>query len=415
LLSVCTIFRNEEDFLPGWLDNILPFADELVLVDTGSTDKSRSIINDRGLEVVDFSWCDDFSAARNFSLSLAKGDWVLVLDCDDRLLSADFQNLLDFLSSSSSKADGYLFNYLNVKSGKWDAADRVLHSVQTQLRLFRNFRNYSYSGIVHENIAPSIEAAGGNLAQSPVPIYHLGYAGELFQKKKQRNLKLIERYYREQPQKAEAVYLYACARFGREMEVYVLLKKAFELAVGELKLRCAEKILLWLMEYGIDNKALQKETVFYESYLLSSSSHAGVAFLKKAREFYEAGNTEQAFFYYRRVYDSIDCSGAGSFREEVYVRSGELSAICGDFSGAEAIFREHELYYGRTPFIYYQLCKLYFVAGQYDKFAVEISDFPDNLISLPYQERLQLLSGIRKLPPKTGLELEKLYISAAEI
>lgn len=415
MLSVCTIFKNEEYFLPEWLDNVLPFADELVLVDTGSTDQSRSIINSRGLQVSDFIWCDDFSAARNFCLSRAEGDWILVLDCDDRLLPADFQCLLDLLNSPSSLADGYLFNYLNVKSGKWDARDRVLHSVQTQLRLFRNFHNYSYSGIIHENITPSIESSGGCLGQSPVPIYHLGYAGELFQQKKQRNLNLIEKYYREQPQKAESVYLYTCARFGPEMEIYVLLKKAFELAVGDLKLRCAEKILLWQMEYAIDNQDIQKESVFYESFLLGSSNHTGVVFLKHARKFYEAGNINQALLYYRRVYDNIDYSGVGAFREEVYVRLGELSAICGDFSAAELIFREQELYYGRRPFVYYQLCKLYFVAGEYDKFSAEILNFPDNLTALPYRERLQLLSGIRKLPPKVGLELEKLYISAAEI
>jgi glycosyltransferase involved in cell wall biosynthesis len=84
-LSVCLIVKNEEKFLGQCLKSVRDLASQIVVVDTGSTDRTVEIAKEYGAEVYSFAWCDDFSAARNAALEHATGDWVLVLDADEEL------------------------------------------------------------------------------------------------------------------------------------------------------------------------------------------------------------------------------------------------------------------------------------------------------------------------------------------
>ena len=86
LVSATLIVRNEERFLDGCLDSLQGFADEIILVDTGSTDATHAIAENRGIAVHSFPWSDDFSAARNHALGLAQGQWIFYIDADERLL-----------------------------------------------------------------------------------------------------------------------------------------------------------------------------------------------------------------------------------------------------------------------------------------------------------------------------------------
>ena len=89
LLSLVMMVKNEEAFLEDALRSALPLCDELVVVDTGSTDRTVEIARDLGARVSSFAWCDDFSAARNETLRQARGQWVAVLDADERFRCAD--------------------------------------------------------------------------------------------------------------------------------------------------------------------------------------------------------------------------------------------------------------------------------------------------------------------------------------
>src|SRR5205823_1109121 len=82
-LSVCLIVKNEERFLAQSLKSVREIAQQIVVVDTGSTDRTVEIAKEFGAEVHSFTWCDDFSAARNVALEHATGDWVLALDADE--------------------------------------------------------------------------------------------------------------------------------------------------------------------------------------------------------------------------------------------------------------------------------------------------------------------------------------------
>ena len=91
-LSVCMIVKNEERFLGQCLASVKDIADELIVIDTGSTDRTVEIAREHGAQVGYFEWCNDFAAARNASIAPATGDWILFLDADEELSSAEKQN-----------------------------------------------------------------------------------------------------------------------------------------------------------------------------------------------------------------------------------------------------------------------------------------------------------------------------------
>ena len=84
-ITACLIVKNEERFLDKCLQSLQGTADQIVVVDTGSTDRTVEIARTHDAEIHHFEWCDDFAAARNFSLEKARGDWVLILDADEVL------------------------------------------------------------------------------------------------------------------------------------------------------------------------------------------------------------------------------------------------------------------------------------------------------------------------------------------
>ena len=83
LISACVIVKNEEKNLPAWLDGVKNIADEIIVVDTGSTDKTVEIAEKAKVNLYRFEWIHDFAAAKNFALSKAKGDWIIFLDADE--------------------------------------------------------------------------------------------------------------------------------------------------------------------------------------------------------------------------------------------------------------------------------------------------------------------------------------------
>lgn len=99
-ISLCMIVKNEERVLARCLNSALRAVDEIITVDTGSTDKTKEIAARYSDKVFDFEWCDDFSAARNFAFSKAERDYILWLDADDVLLPPDLEKLIDLKQSA---------------------------------------------------------------------------------------------------------------------------------------------------------------------------------------------------------------------------------------------------------------------------------------------------------------------------
>ena len=145
-ISAALIVRNKSAFIEDCLRSLTGNVDEIVLVDTGSDDDTVEIASRFPIRLHHFAWCDDFSAARNFALELASGDWILSIDADERLEIPD-RKAYDRLLADGSKVG-------------WEVRlhPRMGWTAYSKLRLFRNDPRVRFQGLVHERIEPSAEA-----------------------------------------------------------------------------------------------------------------------------------------------------------------------------------------------------------------------------------------------------------------
>ena len=120
-ISVCIIGKNEEHFVEGCLEKLVPFGFEIVFVDTGSTDKTREIACRYTDNVYDFEWINDFAAAKNFCESKASNDWILSLDCDEYVQGIDLDVIAEFMKNNESMVGSFVIENL-IRNG--DAVGR---------------------------------------------------------------------------------------------------------------------------------------------------------------------------------------------------------------------------------------------------------------------------------------------------
>jgi tetratricopeptide (TPR) repeat protein len=158
----------------------------LIVVDTGSTDGTKEIAAALGAKVFDFPWTDDFSSARNFSLSRATGDWILVIDADETISPRDHERLRDLILKSPAGTGGYDLttrNYVvEANTAGWAANDGSYRDEEAgtgwypnrKVRLFRNDPRIRFSGAVHELVEQSMRVAGLTIAACDVPVHHTG-------------------------------------------------------------------------------------------------------------------------------------------------------------------------------------------------------------------------------------------------
>jgi hypothetical protein len=186
-VSLCMIVRNEEANLDACLAGVAALADDTIVVDTGSTDATKSIALRHGARVFDFPWCDDFAAARNESIRHATGDWIFWLDADDRIDGENYAKLEALLSSLHDTTDGYFMRHVSC-----GAAGIPVHETD-HVRLFRKEPRVRFSYRVHEQIAPAVLRNGGKLQPTHIVIHHVGYRDpDVYRAKVERNLRLLE-------------------------------------------------------------------------------------------------------------------------------------------------------------------------------------------------------------------------------
>lgn len=188
MISVCMIMKNEARHLASTLASIATHFDDIIVVDTGSTDDSKAIARQFTPHVYDFAWVADFSAARNASLDYARYDWVLVVDADEEVDFVDI-DALHALIKAHPHSIGRVerINYLD----EGNDTTTVRESIN---RLFRKDR-YHYSGIIHEQVTPRDTTTP--LAppfMAPIRLNHVGYRKEVLQDtdKVSRNITLLK-------------------------------------------------------------------------------------------------------------------------------------------------------------------------------------------------------------------------------
>lgn len=249
-LSVVMIMRDEAHCLARCLDSVRAIADEIVIADTGSSDDSIAIAEDRGALVFPFRWQDDFAAARNAVLERASGGWLLHLDADEALDEAGARETRRLVDADGEGADAFeitLANYCNdPRAWRWTPAPPDAPHAQgyagyvatTLLRLFRNRRGFRYDEPVHENITASVHAAGGLVRPASVLIHHYGFdpGAPRHAAKAERYLAIARRKTELRPRDPKAWHDYAeqSLACGGPREAEQACRKALALAPGWL-------------------------------------------------------------------------------------------------------------------------------------------------------------------------------------
>lgn len=188
-ISLSMIVKNEETSLPRCLNSVNDVVDEIIIVDTGSTDNTINIAQEFGAKIFNYTWNDDFSAARNFALRNSTGNFILYLDADEEL-SNNCKNELLKLSETSDKI-GY---YCTVRSiDEYSKQDNTIRYI----RFFKNSDSIRFNGKVHEQITDSLVENNYKLIHSDIEIIHYGYNISSKDKslKAERNLKLLLKEY----------------------------------------------------------------------------------------------------------------------------------------------------------------------------------------------------------------------------
>jgi glycosyltransferase involved in cell wall biosynthesis len=189
-LSLCMIVKDEEAMLGRTLAAARGAVDEIIVVDTGSTDRTVEIAQEHGARVLHHQWDGDFSAARNVSFEAATGDWVMYLDADEVLVTEDVERLRA-LTGRTWREAFYLVETNH--TGELGDGTAVTHDA---LRVFRNRPEYRFEGRIHEQIAQHLPGyLPERLERTAVRVEHFGYLGAVrgAKDKINRNLELLQR------------------------------------------------------------------------------------------------------------------------------------------------------------------------------------------------------------------------------
>lgn len=200
-VSACMIVKNEEELLPDCLESIRDWVDEIIVVDTGSDDKTVEIAKSYGAKIYHQKWEGNFSKHRNYSLSLATSEWVFVIDADERMIAEDVPTLMQTLQNKNVNIIS--INVFNVYGSRGETTT-FLPSV----RFWRHALNLQYEGVVHNLLNLGNEYP---VVRVNVRMKHLGYdlSKEKMHQKFVRTKNLLEQQLEENPNNAFALYNYA--------------------------------------------------------------------------------------------------------------------------------------------------------------------------------------------------------------
>ncbi|MHB9941748.1 glycosyl transferase [Clostridium sporogenes] len=197
-ISLCMIVKNEEENLGRCLKSVQDLVDEIIVVDTGSTDKTVEIAKEYGAKVHYFEWCNDFSAARNESLKYASKNWILIMDGDDEFCSEDKEKFKNLIKKDLNEDTIYFFETLNYSGYSVTTTDITIN---LNPRLFKNNYGFHYEGEVHNQLVNYEKDVKGKTYD--IRIYHYGYLNKniVSKDKRNRNITLL----REQIKKGEDI------------------------------------------------------------------------------------------------------------------------------------------------------------------------------------------------------------------
>jgi len=219
------IVKNEEENLPRCLESIKDIVDEIIIVDTGSTDSTVKIAESYGAKVFFYKWDSSFANARNFSLEKASKDWILIMDADDELKREDKDKVIHLVNDKSSNIDiffGETLSYVGETPGS-----EIYTNIN--VRFIRNGKGIKFRGDIHEQI---VFENKNDVRLAEVRFYHYGYLNKTVEakNKRKRNMEIIEKMLMDNPNDSFMLYnmgteYNAMGKFSEALNYY---KKSYE-------------------------------------------------------------------------------------------------------------------------------------------------------------------------------------------
>ena len=338
-VSLCMIVKNEEVFLDVALKSAVAVLglDDIIVTDTGSTDKTKEIAQSNGVNVFKFEWCNDFSAARNFAASKARNDWILYIDADEELLQADLSDIKRFLKNTHALGMIVLTD--------------ITTNRQSSLARLYNRKFYSFDGRIHEQLRAIDGSSSIISGDVKISMLHHGYLPEYNKvtAKLERNELLLLEELKEQPDNPYLLYqlgkcyfcndrdlLKACEYFEKAIKTGVDLKTGYTYDLIE----CYGYALINSEQYI---KALKLRNEFAIHYInnvqfrfLSAHIYQNNGMLQEAVECYESclgadvfnSNGVTSFLSYYNIGVILECVGMIEDAIAMYTS-------CGDYEPAK--------------------------------------------------------------------------------
>lgn len=187
-ISSCLMVRDGADDIARWLDCAQEYSDEILILDTGSSDETLAICRQKGYEPMVMDWQDDFSAGRNLVLERAKNNWIIFLDVDEYFFEPHkVRKLLAKAELQMPQAEGILLPLVNIDE---DAYDCEISRMEA-LRIWRNRPLYRYEGAIHEALYQQGQPLRGLVRTNQLKIMHTGYSTQRVRAKLERNLRML--------------------------------------------------------------------------------------------------------------------------------------------------------------------------------------------------------------------------------
>lgn len=268
-ISLCMIVKNEEKVLERCLTTVAHLIDEVVVVDTGSTDATKTIAQKFTDKVYDFKWVNDFSAARNFAASKATAKWILVLDGDEYVEEENFKEFLNEIRNDCGQFNAYAINIINFIGVN---GEKIIHNQHE--RVYLNDGTITYTRRIHEQLTCK-EGEEIRLKKSCLTIYHSGYLNKVVREKEkqERNTQLLDREIEQGNNKAFDYFNYGNQSFSsgnyeEALDFYIKaynLKEDHKLSWVALNMVNIVNCLIQLKRYDDALNVIEDAMILYET------------------------------------------------------------------------------------------------------------------------------------------------------
>lgn len=318
-ISLSMIVKNEEAVLGRCLDSVKGLVDEIVIVDTGSTDRTVEIARSYGAQVHSFAWCDDFAAARNYALERTHGEWVLHLDADE--VAVPTVGPEGVRAELAAQPEQILYMRVSVKNAWPDGQGTDIYAAR---RFFRNRPNVRWRRPIHEAVyclegdKPEYDASCGSMV-----IDHDGYANpraRLARGKNTRNMRILKTSIRESGDAIDYFYLaQEHSAVGQRRTALRLVKLALKKFGGRMRLDFEGALYCAGMRYALAmNKPEEAERLGrlgMQVYAYSEMCYlTGAAYLKQEKWAEAEHHFELALQLRHRVAEYQTEAGTGSWK-----------------------------------------------------------------------------------------------------